>query len=77
MKRKKTTRVQIELPDASMSRLRDLKDRTEAGSYADVIRSAFLVYERFIDLIDDGQSLKTVNEKTGKEREFIVFVPSK
>lgn len=75
MKRRKTTRVQIELPDASMDRLRELKERTEAGSYADVVRSAFLVYERLIDLVEDGQTLKVVNEKTGTEKELFIFLP--
>jgi hypothetical protein len=37
-KHKKTTRVQIEMEDASMERLRALQDRTEAMSYAEVVR---------------------------------------
>lgn len=59
-----------------MNRLRDLKERTEAGSYADVVRSAFLAYEKLINLIDDGQTLKVVDEATGKEKEFILLLPS-
>ena len=58
-----------------MNRLRALKERTEAASYADVVRSAFLVYERLIDIVDDGQTLKVIDEKTGREKELFVFIP--
>ncbi len=40
-----TTRVQLELPEPSMQRLRDLKRRTEASSYAEVVRNSLKVYE--------------------------------
>jgi Arc/MetJ-type ribon-helix-helix transcriptional regulator len=36
----KTTRVQLELPEPSMERLKALKDKTEAASYAEVIKNS-------------------------------------
>ena len=73
--KKKTTRVQIELPDASMERLRGLKERTEATSYADVIRNAFVVYERLADTVDSGKAIKIVDRQTGEEVELELFLP--
>ena len=40
-----TTRVQLEMPPQAMERLQKLKDRTEAASYAEVIRNALRLYE--------------------------------
>ena len=39
-----TTRVQLEMPPQAMERLQRLKDRTEAASYAEVIRNALRLY---------------------------------
>ena len=54
---KDTTRVQIELPPASMDRLRALKEKTEAISYAEVTKNAFKLYQRLIDLSESGYTL--------------------
>jgi hypothetical protein len=40
-----TTRVQLQLPEKAMTRLRSLKEETEAASYAEVIKSALIYYE--------------------------------
>ncbi|HEY0282201.1 MAG TPA: ribbon-helix-helix protein, CopG family, partial [Rhizomicrobium sp.] len=40
-----TTRVQLEMPPQAMERLQKLKDRTEAASYAEVIRNALRLFE--------------------------------
>ncbi len=40
-----TTRVQLELPPQAMERLQRLKERTEAASYAEVIRNALRLLE--------------------------------
>lgn len=45
---KETTRVQLELPKKAMDRIRRLKDRTEAASYAEVIRAALIHYEECV-----------------------------
>jgi len=49
-----TTRVQLELPPQAMERLQQLKDKTEAASYAEVIRNALRLYEALIQEADRG-----------------------
>lgn len=44
-----TTRVQLELPQPSMDRLRKLKQATEASSYAEVVRNALKAYESLLN----------------------------
>jgi hypothetical protein len=45
---KETTRVQMEMPPKSMERLAALKDKTEASSYAEVVKNALRLYEALI-----------------------------
>ena len=75
MEKKTKTRVQLELPDASMERLKRLKDRTEAASYADVVKSAFLLMEHLVTLSDEGKTLTAVDKKTGETQELLLMVP--
>lgn len=49
-----TTRVQLELPPPAMERLQSLKERTEAASYAEVIRNALRLYEAVIGEAERG-----------------------
>jgi Arc/MetJ-type ribon-helix-helix transcriptional regulator len=49
-----TTRVQLELPPPAMERLQRLKDKTEAASYAEVIRNALRLYESLIGEAERG-----------------------
>jgi hypothetical protein len=58
-----TTRVQLELPPQAMDRLQRLKDRTEAASYAEVIRNALRLYEALAEEHEKGAefSLKRAN----------------
>jgi hypothetical protein len=49
-----TTRVQLEMPRQAMERLQRLKDRTEAASYAEVIRNALRVFEALVDEHEKG-----------------------
>lgn len=44
-----TSRLEIRLSDASMDRLKRLQDRTEAVSYAEVLRTALTIYENVLD----------------------------
>ena len=69
---KSTTRLQIELPKASMERLRALKDKTEAVSYAEVVRDAFKLYERMIEYAEAGSAI-LVRDKEGNVREIEIF----
>jgi hypothetical protein len=68
-----TTRIQIELPPASMERLTLLKEKTEATSYAEVTKNAYKLYERLIALAESGQRL-CVKDRNGVVREVEVFV---
>lgn len=43
------TRVQLDLPPRSMERLHDLKNKTEASSYAEVLKNALRLYEAIVD----------------------------
>ena len=49
-----TTRVQLEMPPQAMERLQKLKDRTEAASYAEVIRNALRLFEALVDEHEKG-----------------------
>ena len=48
------TRVQLELPEQSYERLKSLKAKTEATTYAEVIRNAMRVYEALVNEADKG-----------------------
>lgn len=71
----KKTRVQLELPEKSMERLKRLKDRTEAASYADVVKNAFLLMEHLVTLNDEGKTLTAVDKKTGATEDLLLLVP--
>lgn len=54
---KKTTRVQLELHEASMKRLKLLREESEASSYAEVIKTALRLYEGLREDTKDGSEL--------------------
>ncbi len=68
-----TTRVQLELPPQAMDRLQRLKDKTEAASYAEVIRNALRVFEALVQEHESGAefSLKRAN---GEAVAYKIFV---
>jgi hypothetical protein len=68
-----TTRVQLELPPQAMERLQRLKDRTEAASYAEVIRNALRLFEALIDEHENGAefSLKRTDGETVAYKIFV------
>jgi hypothetical protein len=49
--------VQLELPPTSMARLRTLREKTEAGSYAEVLKNALPLYEALIEEAAQGNDL--------------------
>jgi len=49
-----TTRVQLEMPPQAMERLTRLKEKTEAASYAEVIRNALRVFEALAEEHEKG-----------------------
>ncbi len=68
-----TTRVQLEMPPQAMVRLQKMKDRTEAASYAEVIRNALRLFEALVDEHEKGSefSLKRAN---GDVVQYKIFV---
>ena len=68
-----TTRVQLEMPPQAMDRLQRLKDRTEAASYAEVIRNALRLFEALVDEHEKGAefSLKKADGETVTYRIFV------
>lgn len=72
VKSSKTTRVQLELPERSMQRLVDLKELTEANSYAEVMKNALRLYEELINKHKEGNAL-LLKDKQGNVIEYRVF----
>ncbi|MEL6568496.1 MAG: ribbon-helix-helix protein, CopG family [Pseudomonadota bacterium] len=70
---KQTSRVQFELPEASMLRLKKLRDRTEASSYAEVVRRALQLYEALIEEVDAGAEISIKKEEAGEVRYLPIF----
>jgi Arc/MetJ-type ribon-helix-helix transcriptional regulator len=68
-----TTRVQLELPPQAMERLQRLKDKTEAASYAEVIRNALRVFEALANEHEQGAEF-LVKRKDGSMTTYQVFV---
>lgn len=69
----KTTRVQIELPPSSYERLHALKERTEAASNAEVIKSALRVYEAMVERQAAGARI-FITDKDGKaQAEYVIL----
>lgn len=68
-----TTRVQLELPPQAMDRLQRLKDKTEAASYAEVIRNALRLFEALVDEHEKGAefSLKRADGETVAYKIFV------
>ncbi|HEY1708793.1 MAG TPA: ribbon-helix-helix protein, CopG family [Rhizomicrobium sp.] len=68
-----TTRVQLEMPPQAMERLSRLKEKTEAASYAEVIRNALRVFEALLQEHEKGAefALKRPNGETVAYKIFV------
>ena len=68
-----TTRVQLEMPPQAMERLTRLKEKTEAASYAEVIRNALRVFEALVQEHENGAefSLKRPDGETVAYKIFL------
>ena len=73
MAKKDTVRVQMELPPPSIERLKALKEKTEAASYAEVTKNAYRLYDMLIEEHEKGGSLMLRNA-TGETKEFRIFL---
>jgi Arc/MetJ-type ribon-helix-helix transcriptional regulator len=69
---KKTTRVQLELPESSMERLKALREKTEATSYAEVIKNSLRLYEALIKEAEGGNQL-CIKNADGSETSYRVI----
>ncbi len=68
-----TTRVQLEMPPQAMARLQKLKDRTEAASYAEVIRNAVRLYEALVEEHEKGSEF-SLKRADGEVVQYKIFV---
>ena len=66
-------RVQFDLPPRSMERLTLLKEKTEAASYAEVVKNALRLYEAMIAEAEDGKEFLT-RDKNEVVTPFRVFL---
>jgi hypothetical protein len=71
-KDKTSKRVQLELPEKSMDRLLSLKEKTEAASYAEVIKNALRLYENMINQHENGNRF-FLKDSNGSITEYQVF----
>jgi hypothetical protein len=67
------TRVQLDLPPGSMARLETLRDKTEAVSYAEVLKNALRLYEALITETEQGGDV-IIRRKHGEPSEIKVFL---
>ena len=68
-----TTRVQLEMPPQAMVRLQKLKERTEAASYAEVIRNALRLFEALVEEHDRGADF-FLKRPDGEIVQYKIFV---
>jgi ribbon-helix-helix CopG family protein len=68
-----TTRVQLEMPPQAMERLQRMKDRTEAASYAEVIRNALRLFEALVDEHGKGSEF-LLKRPDGETLAYKIFV---
>jgi hypothetical protein len=60
----KKNRVQLDFPPRAMERLNTLKAKTEASSYAEVVKNALRLYEALIEEEESGKQFLT-RDKNG------------
>jgi Arc/MetJ-type ribon-helix-helix transcriptional regulator len=58
-----TKRIQVEMPPASLARLRKLQEVTEAQSYAEVVKNALRLYEALIAETEAGSEILVRRDK--------------
>jgi hypothetical protein len=68
-----TTRVQLELPPQAMERLQRLKEKSEAASYAEVIRGALRIFEALLEEHEKGTEI-TLKRANGEMVAYKIFL---
>ena len=66
-------RVQLDFPPRAMERLNTLKAKTEATSYAEVVKNALRLYEALIEEDESGKQFLT-RDKNGVVSPFRLFL---
>lgn len=66
-------RVQLDFAPRAMERLNALKVRTEASSYAEVVKNALQLYEALIEESEDGKQFLT-RDKDGVVAPFRLWL---
>lgn len=56
-------RLQIDVSESSFERLKSLKERTEASSYAEVTSKAYRLYDFFVSAQLEGKEIKLIDPK--------------
>ena len=69
----KKNRVQLDFAPRSMERLNTLKLKTEASSYAEVVKHALQLYEALIEETESGKQFLT-RDKDGVVSPFRLFL---
>ena len=69
----KKYRVQLDFAPRSMERLNALKLKTEAASYAEVVKNALRLYEALIEETESGKQF-LVRDKAGNVAPFRLFL---
>lgn len=72
-KTRTVTRVQLDLPPHSMERLSNIKQKTEAASYAEVIRRAVQLYETLINELIEGNEFM-IRDRDGNVSPYKFFL---
>jgi hypothetical protein len=67
------TRVQFDLSPRAVNVLNELKDKTGAGSYAEVIRNAIKLYDGLITEVENGAEFM-IRNKDGSVSPFKMFL---
>lgn len=67
-------RVQMDLTPNAMSRLEHLKEVTEAGSYAEVVKQALSLYLKMIKTEQESSEI-VIRDKHGDETRLELFLP--
>ncbi len=70
---RKKNRVQFDFAPRSMERLNLLKAKTEAASYAEVVKNALRLYEALIEEVESGKQF-LVRDKDGSVAPFRLFL---
>lgn len=69
----KKDRVQLDFAPRAMERLNALKAKTEASSYAEVVKNALRIYEALIEETESGKKF-LVQDKNGVVSSFRMFL---